>query len=73
MQELGKLLISAGIVAVICGVIFYFFGKNLLWIGNLPGDIKVEKENFKFYFPLTTMILFSLVINLLIRLWKYFF
>lgn len=73
MQDWGKILISVGVLIIVCGLILHFFGKNLSWIGNLPGDIKVEKENFKFYFPITTMILFSLLINLLLRLWKYLF
>lgn len=68
MTETGKWLIAVGFLVVITGLIIYFFGNQLRWIGHLPGDIKIEKENFRFYFPLTTMILFSLVVNLVIRL-----
>jgi len=40
----------------------------LNWIGRLPGDIRIEKENFRFYFPIVTMILFSLLGTLIIWL-----
>jgi uncharacterized membrane protein len=63
----GKYIIIAGIVVVFAGIIIYFFHDKLHWIGRLPGDIRVEKENFKFYFPITTMIVFSLVATLIIQ------
>jgi H+/Cl- antiporter ClcA len=66
MPQLGKYVIIAGIVIVIVGIFIYFFGNKLDWFGRLPGDIRIEKENFKFYFPITTMIILSVVISLLI-------
>ncbi len=66
MPQLSKILIFAGIILIIAGVIVYFAGNKLNWIGNLPGDIRVEKENFKFYFPITTMILLSIVVSFII-------
>jgi H+/Cl- antiporter ClcA len=66
MQQLGKYIIIIGIIAVIAGLIIYFFGNKLSWLGHLPGDIRVEKENFRFYFPITTMILLSLTMSLII-------
>ncbi|MEY3422866.1 MAG: hypothetical protein RIR48_3195 [Bacteroidota bacterium] len=71
-QETGKWIILIGVLITVSGLTWYFFGDKLGFIGNLPGDFKVEKENFKFYFPLTTMILISILINILIRLIKYF-
>ena len=68
----GKYIIIVGAIIVIVGVIIYFFHDKLNWIGRLPGDIRVEKENFKFYFPITTMILLSLAITLIINLIKKF-
>ena len=50
-SDTGKYVIIAGIMIVLLGVIIYFFHDKLNWIGRLPGDIHVEKENFKFYFP----------------------
>ena len=63
----GKYIIIAGIVVVFAGIIIYFFHDKLHWIGRLPGDIRVEKENFKFYFPITTMIIFSMLATLIIQ------
>ena len=72
-SETGKYIIIAGIVIVLLGVIIYFFHDKLNWIGRLPGDIRIEKENFRFYFPITTMILLSVLASLLIWLWRKIF
>ena len=68
----GKFLIIAGIIIVVVGVIFDFFHDKLRWIGHLPGDIRVEKKNFRFYFPITTMILLSLLLTVIINIIKKF-
>ena len=68
----GKYLILIGAAIVIVGLLVFFFADKLHWVGKLPGDIRVEKENFRFYFPITTMILFSLIVTLLIALVKKF-
>lgn len=60
---MGKYIIYIGILLVIIGIIWHFFGDKLGWIGNLPGDIKIENENTKVYFPITTMILFSIILS----------
>ncbi len=72
-SSFGKNLIIAGIMVVIVGIFIYFFGDKLGWIGNLPGDIKIQRENFKIYVPFTTMILASLVLTLLFHLLKKLF
>jgi hypothetical protein len=69
-SDTGKYVIIAGVLIVLLGVLIYFFHDRLTWIGRLPGDIRIEKENFKFYFPVTTMIIFSLVITIIIQLIK---
>jgi hypothetical protein len=61
-----------GLVILGVGGIVYFFGDNLSWFGKLPGDIRIEKENMSIYFPLTTMIIISVIINLIIRLFNFF-
>lgn len=68
MKESGKILIVLGILATLAGIILYLAGNSLRWIGHLPGDIRIEKENFRFYFPVTSLILFSLILNLVIAL-----
>ena len=69
----GKYIIMAGVLVILAGVLVYFFHDKLNWIGRLPGDIRVEKENFKFYFPITTMMLFSLLVSGVIIIVKKFF
>jgi Protein of unknown function (DUF2905) len=71
--ETGKWIILAGVLVILVGVIIYFFHDKLRWIGRLPGDIRIERENFRFYFPFTTMLLASVMISLLIRIIKRFF
>ena len=71
-SDTGKWIIVAGGLIVLIGVIIYFFHDKLHWIGRLPGDIRVEKENVRFYFPITTMLLFSLLATILLRLIKRF-
>lgn len=73
MPNPGKLIIGIGILIVIVGVVVYFWGNKLGWIGHLPGDIRIERKNFKLYFPITTMILLSVLLTLLARLYQKFF
>ena len=49
LQGWGKILIFTGIFIIALGGVFTLFGQNLSWLGNLPGDIKIEKENLKSY------------------------
>ncbi|MGV3529994.1 MAG: DUF2905 domain-containing protein [Flavisolibacter sp.] len=71
-QQTGKYIIVAGAVVIILGVLIYFFHDKLHWVGRLPGDIRVEKDSFRFYLPITTMILFSVVITMVLYLVKRF-
>ena len=64
----GKYLILLGIAIVLIGVAIYFLHDKLHWIGRLPGDIRIERENSRFYFPITTLILFSVLLNVVIFL-----
>ena len=66
-SDTGKYIIITGVLIVLLGVLIYFFHDKLNWIGRLPGDIRIEKENFRFYFPITTMIIFSLVITVIVQ------
>jgi len=67
-SDTGKYIIIFGGILVVVGIIVYFFHDKLGWIGHLPGDIKIERENFRFYFPITTMIVLSLVVTLIIQI-----
>jgi hypothetical protein len=65
LNQIGKILIFLGAFFLLLGLGFLFFGK-VPWIGKLPGDIVIEKKNFTFYFPITTGILFSLLLSLIL-------
>ncbi len=59
-------MVIAGGIIVLVGIVFWLFSDKLGWFGNLPGDIKVEKENFRIYVPLGTMLLISIVLSIII-------
>jgi len=69
MEGLGKTLIFIGIVLVVFGVIFLLSGK-IPWLGRLPGDITIERERFTFYFPLATCLLVSVLISVVVYLFR---
>jgi len=71
-QTIAKVLIGLGILLVLLGLIYFFFGDWFRWIGRLPGDIRIERENFRFYFPITTMILLSVLLTLIFSLIRRF-
>ena len=73
MADIGKSIIFIGIVIIIIGVILLFSDKLPFNLGKLPGDISYKKENFSFYFPITTSILISIVLSLLFYLFDKFF
>jgi hypothetical protein len=64
MQDLGKILMLIGIVLLVAGAALYFL-KGIPFLGKLPGDILIKKENYTFYFPLATSLLLSLLLTLL--------
>ncbi len=69
--EAGKLLVALGIIAVFIGILLITFQKTgvpgfLRWIGNLPLDIKIQRDNFSFYFPLGTSIVLSVVLSFIL-------
>jgi len=64
MDNLAKSLVVFGAILVAVGILLYFGGKvGYLGLGRLPGDIRIERENFNFYFPITTSILISVVLS----------
>ena len=73
MVEIGKSIIFFGIIIVIIGIILLFSDRLPFNLGRLPGDIAVKKENFSFYFPITTSILISIVLSLIFYLFSRFF
>ena len=74
MAEIGRLLLILGLVIALVGLLIWAGGRFFPWLGNLPGDIRIERENFRFYFPLTTMVLLSvigsIILNIIIRIFR---
>ncbi len=68
---MAKSIIIIGLLIVLVGVLLYFFPNAFKWFGNLPGDFKSEGENVRFYFPLTSMIVVSVVLSILFRLFRH--
>jgi hypothetical protein len=66
--QTGKYLIVAGTAIIVLGILIYFFHDKYIWVGRLPGDIRIESENSRFYFPISTMILFSLGLTIIVNL-----
>jgi hypothetical protein len=64
----NKLLIIIGAILVIIGFLWPWLGK--IPFGRLPGDIIVSKPNLKFYFPITTMVIISIVLSVILWLLK---
>ena len=58
-MNIGSILIMVGVLLIVFGLFYSIVGK-------LPGDIVIEKENFKFYFPITTSILLSIILTLVL-------
>ncbi len=67
MGSIGKALVLFGVVLITVGVLVQLFQK-VPWIGRLPGDIYIKRENISFYFPLATSLLISLILTLLLNL-----
>lgn len=70
-MNMPKLLIFAGIVLIIAGLIWMGIGR-FIQLGRLPGDIYVDKGNFKFYFPIVTCIVISVILSIISWIVRHF-
>ena len=71
MQAIGKFFIVAGALAVLLGLVLLFFDK-LPYLGKLPGDISIKKENFQLYVPITTSVIISVLISVILWIFSHF-
>jgi hypothetical protein len=69
MNELGKYLVIMGLLIAVVGVLLWS-GVARGWLGRLPGDINYSKGNFSFHFPLVTCLIVSVVLTLLLWLFR---
>ncbi len=67
-SPVSQWLITIGIILVLLGLLWPLIQR--LGLGHLPGDIVIERDHFRFYFPITTSILLSILLSLL--LWLFF-
>ncbi|HET6674380.1 MAG TPA: DUF2905 domain-containing protein [Nitrospiraceae bacterium] len=75
----GRVLILIGLGIMVIGVLFSLadrfpgLGNGLNWLGKLPGDIAVKRENYSFYFPIVTSLVLSIAVSLLFYLLSWLF
>jgi len=65
MQMMGKMLVLMGGLIVLVGIVL-MFSDRIPFLGKLPGDIFIKRDNFQFYFPITTGIILSLLVSLIL-------
>ncbi|MFW5942303.1 MAG: DUF2905 domain-containing protein [Chloroflexota bacterium] len=74
MIDFARLLIIIGLTIAFAGLLILLASRFFPWLGNLPGDIRVERENFRLYVPLATMLLISILgtilLNIVIRIFR---
>jgi H+/Cl- antiporter ClcA len=66
--DIGRGLVLLGLLLVALGLLLIYAPWLLNWFGRLPGDICIERDGFRFYLPLASMLLISLVLSLLLSL-----
>jgi len=69
MSGLGKMLIIFGLVMAAIGIVLVLVPR-VPWLGKLPGDIMIKRDNFHFYFPITTCVVVSILLTLLFYLFR---
>lgn len=69
MPTFGRLFLIIGAVFILLGILFVLFPK-IPYLGKLPGDIQIERKGAQIFFPITTCILLSIVLTLVMRLFR---
>ncbi|MFQ5896368.1 MAG: DUF2905 domain-containing protein [Nitrospinota bacterium] len=69
MEALGRLLVMVGVGITVLGALIWLGGR-VPWLGRLPGDIVIQRGGWTFYFPLATMVLLSVLLTLLLNLFR---
>lgn len=69
MSDLGKVLVIFGLILVGLGLVI-LYGPKIPWLGKLPGDIAIKRENFTFYFPLASSLVISILLTILFSLFR---
>jgi uncharacterized membrane protein required for colicin V production len=69
MRDMGRFLLIVGIITALIGLLFWS-GLAPKWLGRLPGDIRIERGNSVFYFPIVTCIIISIVLSLIFSIFR---
>jgi len=69
MRDVGRFLLIVGIIATLIGLLLWS-GFAPKWLGRLPGDIRIERGNSVFYFPIVTCIIISIVLSLIFSIFR---
>ncbi len=69
-MDIGKLLITIGSATVIAGIVITYMPNFFSWFGKLPLDINIQTEHTRVFIPITSMLVISLILNLLMRLFN---
>ena len=69
MRDLGKLIAVIGVIITLLGLVMWS-GFAPKWLGRLPGDIRIEREHSAFYFPIVTCIILSILLSLLLSIFR---
>jgi hypothetical protein len=69
-MDMGKLLITLGIIAVLAGIIIIYVPNLFSWFGKLPLDINIQTEHTRVFIPITSMLVISLILSLLTSLFN---
>lgn len=68
MMSLARFFFITGLIFLLIGGLIYLFSRFNLPLGRLPGDIRIERENFTLFIPLSTMILLSVILTVIMNL-----
>ncbi len=68
---MARWFIITGVILIVIGVLLYLAPWLFSWFGKLPGDIGIENKNSKFYFPITTMVVISVILTIVINIVRY--
>jgi hypothetical protein len=69
VRELGKFVVVIGVITTLVGLVMWS-GFAPKWLGRLPGDIRIERGHSAFYFPIVTCIILSIVLSLLLSIFR---
>ena len=69
MRELGKFIVIIGVITTLVGLMMWG-GLVPKWLGRLPGDIRIERGHSAFYFPIVTCIILSILLSLLLSIFR---